>query len=425
MDQSEVIMFIYFEKLFLSRNSASSLMWTDNGLIMLSIVNEDYQKLVTTYYVYRGLRHQAVLSSSFLVSFEFSAMASFLDLINTTSPINGTRFCLDFLSGNAVLTNLSGAVLFANAPPETWKVWTFGLLTVTVISLCAAVGIILIPLLSPQMYDRSMTYFVALGVGSLSGCAVFHLIPEAFDLDEILPDYFHKSWMVIGGIYLFFLVDKILSIVQQLQERSAVNPGDERPPMTKQTFDDVEVVARSHSPVSLDRRVSTTSHKHISSIAWLVIFGDGLHNFIDGLSIGASFHSSIRAGLGVALAVICEELPHELGDCAILINSGMSLMKALFYNLASASTCYAGFVVGVCAGKIDDRSEGFILALAAGMFLYISLAGMLSEMNKKSEEKLKVSVKTGLGTMLMQFAGLATGILIMYVTGKYGDKIIV
>ncbi len=125
----------------------------------------------------------------------------------------------------------------------------------------------------------------------------------------------------------------------------------------------------------------------------MIIFGDGLHNLIDGLSIGASFSDSILSGISVSVAVLCEEFPHELGmfmfyrshfsiliflgDVAILVSAGMSLRQACLYNLLSAISCYIGFIIGVLLGNIDDHIASYIFGIAGGMFLYISLASMV------------------------------------------------
>ena len=73
----------------------------------------------------------------------------------------------------------------------------------------------------------------------------------------------------------------------------------------------------------------------IATVAWMIIFGDGIHNFIDGLSIGAAFSDSILTGISVSVAVLCEEFPHELGDFAVLLNAGMSMKQVLFTFLVS------------------------------------------------------------------------------------------
>ncbi len=65
----------------------------------------------------------------------------------------------------------------------------------------------------------------------------------------------------------------------------------------------------------------------VATVAWMIIFGDGVHNFIDGLSIGAAFSESILTGISVSVAVLCEEFPHELGDFAVLLNAGMTIRQ--------------------------------------------------------------------------------------------------
>lgn len=114
---------------------------------------------------------------------------------------------------------------------------------------------------------------------------------------------------------------------------------------------------------------------HIKTVAWIIIIGDSLHNFIDGVSIGTAFVKSFHTGAVISLAIICEEFPHELGDFAILINSGMSVKKALFFNFLSATTCYFGVMLGILLGEISWDS--YIFAFAAGIFLYVAFGDMV------------------------------------------------
>ena len=82
------------------------------------------------------------------------------------------------------------------------------------------------------------------------------------------------------------------------------------------------------------------AHSHIvskpdsvSSVAWMVIFGDGIHNMADGMAIGAAFGESYISGISTSIAVLCHELPHEIGDFAMLLKAGMSVKQAIVYNL--------------------------------------------------------------------------------------------
>lgn len=156
----------------------------------------------------------------------------------------------------------------------------------------------------------------------------------------------------------------------------------------------------------------------IAPLAWMIIIGDGLHNFIDGLSIGAAFTESIYQGMIICIAVIFEELPHELGDFAVLISSGMSVRQALGFNFLSACTCYIGMIFGIVLGD-TTQSASFIFALAAGMFFYISLVDMMGELNAALEE-CKDSTKESTHLLLMQNIGILSGITIIFSLSMFG-----
>lgn len=126
----------------------------------------------------------------------------------------------------------------------------------------------------------------------------------------------------------------------------------------------------------------THGHVHsppssLSSVAWMVVMGDGLHNFTDGMTIGAAFSSSIAGGFSTAIAVFCHELPHELGDFAVLLKAGMSARQAVYYNVLSSVLSFFGMVLGVMVGDRPEASA-WIFACAAGLFLYIALVDMVS-----------------------------------------------
>jgi zinc transporter 10 len=109
----------------------------------------------------------------------------------------------------------------------------------------------------------------------------------------------------------------------------------------------------------------------------MVILGDGLHNFTDGMAIGAAFSNNIAGGFSTAFAVFCHELPHELGDFAVLLKAGMSPKKAVYYNLLSSVLCFLGMVVGITLGDTQEASQ-WIFAVTAGLFIYIALVDMVN-----------------------------------------------
>lgn len=135
--------------------------------------------------------------------------------------------------------------------------------------------------------------------------------------------------------------------------------------------------------------------------------------------MGAAYTISPLRGISIAIAVLCEELPHELGDLAVLLNSGMSLKRALLCNFLSACTCFIGLVVGIFLGEMEQAST-WIFAIAGGMFLYISLVNMLPELTPAFEEASGRSVKSGAAMLAVQNVGLLVGFGIMFVLARFG-----
>ncbi|KAJ4439881.1 zinc transporter foi [Periplaneta americana] len=162
----------------------------------------------------------------------------------------------------------------------------------------------------------------------------------------------------------------------------------------------------------------THGHVHsppdtLSSVAWMVVMGDGLHNFTDGMAIGAAFAANIAGGFSTAVAVFCHELPHELGDFAVLLKAGMSAKQAVFYNLLSSILCLLGMVLGVFLGE-SETATAWVFAAAAGMFLYIALVDMIPELTTSHSKE-----GGSLCQCLLQCAGLLTGIGIMLLIAAY------
>ncbi|XP_046862533.1 metal cation symporter ZIP14-like [Xenia sp. Carnegie-2017] len=160
----------------------------------------------------------------------------------------------------------------------------------------------------------------------------------------------------------------------------------------------------SHAEKEFD---STTK---IASLAWMVIVGDGFHNLADGLAVGAAFSASFTNGISTAIAVFCHELPHELGDFAVLVKSGMTVKQAITYNMISGLISFLGMIGGILIGS-NESSIVWVLAITAGMFLYISLVDMLPELCTQLAEE---DFKTGLWTFFYQNLGILSGVFIMY-----------
>lgn len=111
----------------------------------------------------------------------------------------------------------------------------------------------------------------------------------------------------------------------------------------------------------------------------MVIIGDAIHNFADGLAVGAAFSMSLAAGFSTSIAVLCHELPHEVGDFALLLHSGMSAKVAVMYNCVSSIFAFIGLVAGLLLGSHEGFSS-WLLAATVGVFLYVALVSMLTEL---------------------------------------------
>uniref|UniRef100_A0A3B4U3Q5 Solute carrier family 39 member 10 n=1 Tax=Seriola dumerili TaxID=41447 RepID=A0A3B4U3Q5_SERDU len=159
----------------------------------------------------------------------------------------------------------------------------------------------------------------------------------------------------------------------------------------------------------------------IASIAWMVIMGDGMHNFSDGLAIGAAFSANLTGGISTSVAVFCHELPHELGDFAVLLKAGMTVKQAIVYNLLSALMAYVGMMIGTVVGQYTHNVTNWIFAITAGMFLYVALVDMLPEMLHGDSEDHK---RCQLGHFILQNLGMLTGFGIMLLIAIFEDRIV-
>ncbi|CAL2041981.1 unnamed protein product [Caenorhabditis brenneri] len=418
------------------------------------------------------------------------------------------ELCQNHSTELSISTTEASVGYTAHERPSSVYIWGVGLLFVTLINMCAVVGIGVMRYLTKNTYNQIITLFVGLGVGSLSGSSFYHLLPQAHPalFNEVDADgnpthsYLHMAHISILGVYAFFFCDKLIKIILEIRKKNqhihhrrlsienggmttersdstfVTDAGDKEEEllrnvlkkgmMSRADVDETEMMTlEDKSRKSMgDQKLNTSSHmlsarkaltkvictftgntrsagqahgicvhdhsiefragdSAIAAVAWMIIFGDGLHNFIDGISIGAAFAESLHSGLSISLAVLCEEFPHELGDVAILVASGMSLKQAMLYNLLSAVTCYVGFFIGVGIGELGPDTSKYAFGLAGGMFLYISLACMMPEMKKAMEEALNVSLRHGIYVLFLQTVGLFSGLTLMYVMARYGEEI--
>lgn len=215
--------------------------------------------------------------------------------------------------------------------------------------------------------SNKLTSFAA---GVLITIAVLDLIPEAFGA---VTDFRLASYAVLIGILLVFLMEK--------------------------------------SGLWFHHHDGTHGHRPpISGIFW----GDALHNFIDGFAIGAAFLLSPETGVLTAVAVGLHELPKEMADFMIYLRSGYSNAKTILLNLLSSMMAVLGGLTVYFTRGWVTAYEGYLLAMTAGMFLFIALADLIPEMHESMEE---AKGKDKVLWLLVFAGGLGIGILTTLMLG--------
>jgi len=222
-------------------------------------------------------------------------------------------------------------------------------------------------LLIKEKFALKISHFLsAFAAGALLSTAFFDLLPEATEhMEEIGADLNIPLWTLIG-ILGFFLLERFIHH------------------------------HHSHGDIKEEKR----------SVIPLVILGDTVHNFTDGMAIAATFLISIPLGIVTALAVAAHEIPQEIGDFGILLNKGIARKKVLLINFYSSLAAIAGAIITYI---YKDQIEGFlplILATTAGFFIYIALANLIPEIHNRENQKIAFweSVMLLLGVIVVYFA---------------------
>jgi zinc and cadmium transporter len=240
------------------------------------------------------------------------------------------------------------------------NVWIYTLGSVLIVSLVSLVGVLTLSI-NQERLRKFLIYMISFSAGTLFGDAFIHLLPEVVEETGFGLDI---SLYVLSGIAVFFIVEKVIHW------------------------------HHCHHP---------TSEEHPHPFAWMNLFGDGVHNFIDGLIIGAAYMVSIPVGVATTIAVILHEIPQEISDFGVLLHGGFSKAKALFFNFLSAMMSILGALVALLLSSHIPHMEYFLVPFAAGAFIYIAGADFIPEIHKE----VKVSKS------LLQFLSFIAGIGVM------------
>jgi zinc and cadmium transporter len=222
-------------------------------------------------------------------------------------------------------------------------------------------------LLKKAVLDRIIMPLVAFAAGSLLGGAFLHMLPAA---SESIADPVLIYLWTLAGFTVFFALEQFLHWHHCHRASS-----DCKEPLT-----------------------------------YLVLIGDGLHNFLGGLGVGALFLTDIRLGIAAWLAAAAHEVPQELGDFAVLIHGGWSRRKALLFNLLSGLTFLLGGVTAWMASATLEIS--FLVPFAAGNFIYIGASDLVPEVNKHRDPITNIihflCFVAGLGLLLLMRLALTS-----------------
>ena len=240
--------------------------------------------------------------------------------------------------------------------------------SVILVSLISLIGVVLFSL-QEKIIRKCLLCFVSFSTGALLGDVFLHKLPEMFEHSELATDHsVHLSndlMIVLAGIIISFIIEKII------HWRHCHN---------------------------LD------CDGHVHPVGPLMLIGDSVHNLVDGMLIAGSFLVSIPLGIATTTAVALHEIPQEIGDFEILLHSGYSRGKSVFFNFLSAVTAIIGaLAIIISSGALPDIGH-ILIPLTAGNFLYIAGSDLIPELHKE----------TKLNRAVIQLVMMVAGIGLMY-----------
>ncbi|MEK7642877.1 MAG: ZIP family metal transporter [Patescibacteria group bacterium] len=231
----------------------------------------------------------------------------------------------------------------------------------SLVSFSASLAVIM----NERFVRRFVHWFISFAVGALLGVVFFDVLPESLELIDTRSSL---SW-VLGGFLLFFVLEKLIFWYH----------------------------AHEHEETD----------DHVDAAPYLVIFGDAIHNFIDGVAIALSFQASIELGTLATLAILAHEIPQEVSDYVILLHGGFSKKKALIANVGVSVTTLMGALLGMKLASFDGVL-GYLLAVVAGNFLYLAASDLIPELHHRHKS-----------SAIVQVALVFLGVYVMYILGTY------
>lgn len=226
-------------------------------------------------------------------------------------------------------------------------------------------------LISMRLLSGAIQRLVSLSAGLLLATSTLHMIPEAI---ESGADLHALTATLLAGLIGFFALEKLAVL-----RHSHHFEGD----------------GHGHH------------HGHDRDEAGpggaLILVGDTIHNFADGVLIAAAFLADVRLGLITTVAIATHELPQEIGDFIVLLNAGYTRRRALFYNTLSSLSAVVGGAVGYFALEAGQQLVPYVLMLATASFVYIALADLVPDLHRQSRTRRSEAARQ----LVMMLAGIA------------------
>lgn len=246
------------------------------------------------------------------------------------------------------------------------------ILATLIVSIFSLTGIFMLSLKERTLHSI-LFFLVAFSAGSILGASLFDLLPEAVELVDESVVFIYIAF----GYLAFFILERFIYWYHGHGHHQDIEKEmDERPPA--------------------------------KGFAYLNILGDGIHNFIDGMIIAASFTVGFPVGLAATIAVIFHELPQEMGDYGILIYAGFKRITALTLNFLAALSVVLGGVFAVFYLDTLEALSGILVAFSAGAFIYLAASELIPELQKEDDfwRSLVQFVVFLIGLALIWYLGL-------------------
>ena len=228
-----------------------------------------------------------------------------------------------------------------------------------------------------SLLSKMVERMVSLSVGILLSTSLLHALPEAF---ESQADAHTLFAILLGGLLGFFLLEKF-AILRHSHHYEGDGHGHEH----------------GHD-----------AHE-AGKAGWMILVGDGLHNFTDGILIAAAFLADPNLGLITALAIVAHEIPQEIGDFIVLLNAGFSRTRAYVYNLICSLMAVIGGIVGYLMLERANNLIPYVLVFASSGFIYIAVSDLMPQMQRRA------SLRETIPQIVLIAVGVA---LVLFVTGQ-------